>query len=152
MPKIDVERLEVRSGCSYPHPFKHICLGPTWRKLGDAAGLTDFGVNLVRLTPGKWSSQRHWHTVEDECAWVLEGEVTLVENDGATVLGPGDFVAWKAGVPNGHHLQNRSDRDAVYLEIGSRRPGEDDCDYPDIDMVTGPQGYHHRDGRPYPED
>lgn len=152
MPKIDIEAVEVRSGCSYPHPFKDICLGPSWRKLGDAGGLTDFGVNLVRLTPGKWSSQRHWHTAEDECVWVLEGEVTLVEDAGETILGPGDFAAWKAGVKDGHHLQNRTDRDAVYLEIGSRKPDTDDCDYPDIDMITGPQGYHHRDGRPYPEE
>ena len=70
----------------------------------------------------------------------------------APILRPGDFAAWKAGVPNGHHLQNRGDRDAVYLEVGSRKPDEDACDYPDIDMITGPQGYHHRDGRPYPED
>lgn len=152
MPKIDIEAVEVRSGCSYPHPFKDICLGPSWRKLGDAGGLTDFGVNLVRLTPGKWSSQRHWHTAEDECVWVLEGEVTLVEDAGETILRPGDFAAWKAGVTDGHHLQNRTDRDAVYLEIGSRKPDTDDCDYPDIDMITGPQGYHHRDGRPYPEE
>ena len=151
MPKIDLDALEVRSGSSYPPPFNEICLGPTWRKLGDAAGLTDFGVNLVRLTPGKWSSQRHWHTAEDECVWVLEGEVPLVEDAGETLLRPGDFAAWKAGVENGHHLQNRTDVDAVYLEIGSRKPESDDCDYPDIDMVTGPEGYHHRDGRPYPE-
>ncbi|MCR5877697.1 cupin domain-containing protein [Phenylobacterium sp. J367] len=152
MPKIELDGLEIRTGCSYPHPFKEICLGPTWRKLGDAGGLTDFGVNLVRLTPGKWSSQRHWHTAEDECVWILEGEVVLVEDDGEHILRPGDFAAWKAGVQNGHHLQNRTDRDAVYLEIGSRKPDTDDCDYPDIDMVTGPRGYQHRDGRPYPEE
>ncbi|WP_334161007.1 cupin domain-containing protein [Phenylobacterium sp.] len=151
MPKIDVAAQAVRSGCSYPHPFKEICLGATWRRLGDAAGLTDFGVNLVRLPPGKWSSQRHWHTAEDEFVWILEGEVVLVEDDGEQVLRPGDFAAWKAGVANGHHLQNRSDRDAVYLEVGSRKPDSDDCDYPDIDMVTCPDGYCHRDGTPYPE-
>ncbi|MFZ5719928.1 MAG: cupin domain-containing protein [Pseudomonadota bacterium] len=151
MPKIDLQALEVRSGCSYPHPFKEICLGATWNKLGDAVGLTDFGVNLVRLPPGKWASQRHWHTHEDEFVWVLEGEVVLVEDDGGHVLRAGDCAGWKAGVRNGHHLQNRSDRDAVYLEIGSRRPDADACDYPDIDMVTGPEGYHHRDGTPYPD-
>ena len=98
MPKIDIEGLEVRSGSNYPHPFKEICMGPTWRKLGDAVGLTDFGVNLVRLTPGKWSSQRHWHTVEDELVYMLEGEVVCVEDDGDHVLKAGDCVAWKAGV------------------------------------------------------
>ena len=153
MPKIDVEGLEVRSGSNYPHPFNEICLGPTWKKLGDAVGLTDFGVNLVRLTPGKWSSQRHWHTVEDELVYVLEGEVVCVEDDGDHVLKAGDCVAWKAGVANGHCLQNRGDRDAVYLEIGSRRPATDACDYPDIDMVAraGEPFYRHRDGTPYPE-
>ncbi len=154
MPKIDIDALEVRSGCSYPDPFRDICLGPTWKKLGDAVGLTDFGVNLVRLTPGKWSSQRHWHTVEDELVYVLEGEVVCVEDDGDHVLKAGDCVAWKAGVANGHCLQNRSERDAVYLEIGSRRPETDACDYPDIDMVARPGEpfYRHRDGTPYPSE
>lgn len=154
MPKIDIDALEVRSGCSYPDPFRDICLGPTWKKLGDAVGLTDFGVNLVRLTPGKWSSQRHWHTDEDELVYVLEGEVVCVEDDGDHVLKAGDCVAWKAGVANGHCLQNRSERDAVYLEIGSRRPETDACDYPDIDMVARPGEpfYRHRDGTPYPSE
>ncbi len=152
MAKIDIGALEVRSGCSDPHPFRDICLGPTWRKLGDATGLADFGVNLVRLPPGKWSSQRHWHTAEDEFVWVLEGEVVLVENDGDHILRAGDCAGWKAGEANGHHLQNRSGRDAVYLEVGSRRPDIDECDYPDIDMVAGPDGYRRRDGTPYPED
>lgn len=151
MPKIDIASLELRSGCSYPAPFADICLGADWRKLGDAVGLTDFGVNLVRLPPGKWSSQRHWHTAEDEFVWMLEGEVVLVEDDGDHILRPGDCVGWKAGVANGHCLQNRSGRDAVYLEVGSRRPDTDDCDYPDIDMVTGKDGYLHRDGTPYPK-
>lgn len=152
MAKIDVDAVPLRSGCSYPPPFAEICLGATWRKLGDAAGLTDFGVNLVRLPPGKWSSQRHWHTHEDEFVWVLEGEVTLVENDGDHVLRPGDCAGWKAGDANGHCLQNRGDRDAVYLEVGSRRPADDGCDYPDIDMITRPleNFYRHRDGTPYP--
>jgi len=153
MPKIDTDAIAQSSGCNYPHPFKDICLGPTWRKLGDAAGLDQFGVNLVRLPPGKWSSQRHWHTVEDEFVWILEGEVVAVENDGDHVLRAGECIGWKAGVANGHCLQNRSDRDAVYLEIGTRRPDIDACDYPDIDMVAraGEPGYRHRDGTPYPE-
>jgi uncharacterized cupin superfamily protein len=113
--------------------------------------LTDFGVNLVRLPPGKWSSQRHWHTHEDEFVWVLEGEVVMVDDDGDHVLGPGDACAWKAGVENGHCLQNRSDRDAVYLEVGSRKPEVDACDYPDLDMIARPAEpfYRHHDGTPY---
>ena len=157
MPKIDIDTLEVRSGCNYPPPFDEVCLSPTWRKLGDAAGLTQFGANLVRLPPGKWSSQRHWHTDEDEFVWMLEGEVTLVEDPlaedgGAKVLKAGDCMGWKAGAQNGHCLQNRSDRDAVYLEVGSRRPETDACDYPDIDMVAkaGEPFYRHRDGTAYP--
>jgi uncharacterized cupin superfamily protein len=150
MPKIDVAAAPLNSGCSYPASFNDICLGADWKKLGDAAGLTDFGVNLVRLPPGKWSSQRHWHTEEDEFVWVLEGEVVAVEDDGDHPLGPGDCIGWKAGVPNGHCLQNRGDRDAVYLEVGTRRPETDVCDYPDIDMTTGATGYRHRDGTPYP--
>jgi uncharacterized cupin superfamily protein len=119
--------------------------------------LTQFGANLVRLPPGKWSSQRHWHTDEDEFVWMLEGEVTLVEDPlaedgGAKVLTAGDCAGWKAGTQNGHCLQNRSGRDAVYLEVGSRRPETDACDYPDIDMVAKPGEpfYRHRDGTPYP--
>ncbi len=152
MPKIDLSAVADSSGCSYPPPFKDICLGAVWKKLGDAAGLSDFGVNLVRLPPGKWSSQRHWHTHEDEFVWVLEGEVVCVEDDGDHVLGPGDCVGWKAGATNGHCLQNRSGTVAVYLEVGSRRPAVDGCDYPDIDMVARPGEafYRHRDGVPYP--
>lgn len=152
MPKIDIGGLEVRTGCGYPDPFHDICLGAAWNRLGDAVGLTDFGVNLVRLPPGKWSSQRHWHTREDELVYVLEGEVVLVEDDGDHVLRAGDCAGWKAGEPaHAHHLQNRSDRDVVYLEIGTRRPDVDVCDYPDIDMVAEPDHYRHRDGRRYPE-
>jgi len=151
MPRIDLGAVAENSGCSYPPPFAEICIGATWRKLGDAAGLTQFGVNLVRLPPGKWSSQRHWHTDEDEFVWMLEGEVVCVDDDGDLVLRPGDCVGWRAGAANGHCLQNRSDRDAVYLEVGSRRPQTDACDYPDIDMVARPGEafYRHRDGTPY---
>jgi uncharacterized cupin superfamily protein len=154
MPKIDRDAIPLSSGTNYPDPFREVCLGPTWRKLGDAAGISDFGVNLVRLPPGKWSSQRHWHTIEEEFVWMLEGEVTLVENDGDHVLRPGDCAGWKANDPeHAHVLQNRSDKDAVYLEIGTRRPATDACDYPDIDMVARPgeSFYRHRDGTPYPE-
>lgn len=155
MPKIDLDAVPIGSGSTYPHPFKEICLGATWQKLGDAVGLADFGVNLVRLPPGKWSSQRHWHSEEDEFVMILEGEVVAVENDGDHVLRAGDYIGWKAGTAaNAHCLQNRSDLDAVYLEIGTRRPQSDACDYPDIDMIARPGEpfYRHRDGSPYPTD
>lgn len=154
MPRIDLDAVPDRTGCNYPHPFRDICLGASWKKLGDAAGLTDFGVNLVRLPPGKWSSQRHWHTAEDEFVMILEGEVVAAETDGEHLLKAGACIGWKAGDANAHCLQNRSERDAVYLEIGSRRPDTDACDYPDLDMVARPGEafYRHRDGTPYPQE
>ena len=153
MPKIDIDAAPTRFGSAYPPPFDEPCRERKRWKLGDVAGLTHFGVNLVRLPPGKWSSQRHWHTVEDEFVYMLEGEVVLVEDDGDHVLRPGDFAGWKAGDTNAHCLQNRSDRDAVYLEVGSRRPETDACHYPDIDLDAraGESFYRHNDGTPYPE-
>jgi uncharacterized cupin superfamily protein len=151
MPKIDVEKAPIRRGTGYPPPFDARCRDRVRAKLGDAAGLTQFGVNLLRLPPGQWSSQRHWHTAEDEFVYVLEGEGVLVTDAGEEVLKPGDCAGFPAGAPNGHHIQNRSDRELVLLEVGSRRPAEDACDYPDIDMVLpdARAGYHRRDGTPY---
>jgi len=119
--------------------------------LGAAAGLTDFGVNLMRLSPGAWSSQRHWHMVEDEFVFVVAGEVVLVTDSGEETLHAGDSAGFKAGVKDGHHLQNRSQQDAVILEVGSRRE-EDEGEYSDIDMrfVRREPGFAHKDGRPYP--
>ena len=151
MPKIDLATAPTRVGTGYPAPFNAPCAGRHRTKLGDAVGLTQFGVTLLRLPPGQWSSQRHWHTAEDEFTWVVEGEVVLVDNDGETVLRAGDCAGFKAGVANGHHFQNRSDRDVLLLEVGSRRPDEDGCDYPDIDLILreGEAAYRHRDGTPY---
>jgi uncharacterized cupin superfamily protein len=151
MPKIDVETAPTRFGTGYPPPYDEPCKARRRWKLGDAAGLTQFGVNLLRLPAGAWSSQRHWHTAEDEFVWVVEGEVVLVDNGGEQVLRAGDCAAFPAGAPNGHHLQNRSGREVVLLEVGSRRPDEDGCDYPDIDLVLdeGSSQYRRRDGRPY---
>ena len=153
MPKIDIDALPVRAGSSYPAPFDAPCLGRTRRALGDAAGLEQFGVNLQRLAPGAWTSQRHWHTTEDEFVWVIEGEVVLITDAGEEVLRAGDCAGFKAGVANGHHLQNRTGVPAVLLEIGTRDPEHDGCDYPDIDMIARPteEFYRHRDGTPYPE-
>ena len=157
MPKIDIDATPLRVGSNYPPPFDAPCNGRRRRALGDAAGLDQFGVSLLRLPPGQWSSQRHWHSAEDEFVFVVEGEVVLVEDpqsegDGETVLRAGDCAGFKAGVANGHHLENRSDREAVLLEMGSRRPDQDTCTYPDIDMVAhaGEEFYRHRDGAPYP--
>ena len=151
MPKIDIAKAPVRTGSAYPAPFDQPCLARHRRQLGDAAGLTQFGVNLMTLKPGAWSAQRHWHTHEDEFIWVVEGEVVLVTDEGEQPLRAGDCAGFKAGVPDGHHLINRSDRDAVILEVGTRDPVNDECDYPDIDMRADEKGYLRRDGTRYPE-
>jgi uncharacterized cupin superfamily protein len=107
-------------------------------------------VNLLRLPPGAWSSQRHWHAAEDEFVFVIEGEAVLVTDAGEELLRAGDSAGFKAGVKDGHHLQNRSPRDALILEVGSRKL-EDEGDYSDIDMRFTPAGFTHKDGRPYPK-
>lgn len=152
MPKIDKDAAPARHGTGYPAPYDAPCRDRQRWRLGNAAGLTQFGVNLLRLPDGQWSSQRHWHSAEDEFVWVLEGEVVLVDDSGETVLKAGDCAGFKAGDANGHHLVNRSGRDALLLEVGSRRPGEDACTYPDIDLLlpSVETGYVHRDGTPYP--
>src|SRR3954469_9051305 len=153
MPKIDIATVPVRKGCGYPPPYDAPCAARTRRRLGEAGGLRDFGINLLTLPPGAWSSQRHWHSHEDEFVYVLEGEVVLMTEAGEEVLRRGDAAGFKAGDPNGHSLQNRSGAPAVLLEVGSR--SEDDrCDYPGLDMLTGKPGsgarFVHRDETPYP--
>lgn len=135
MPKIDIAAAPVRKGASYPPPFDAPCADRVRYRLGNAGELTDFGVNLTRLPPGNWSSQRHWHSHEDEFIYVLEGEITLIEDDGETPLRAGDCAAFPKNSGNGHHLINKSASDAVYLEIGSRWP-EDVTTCSDIDMKS----------------
>ncbi|MFN3931984.1 MAG: cupin domain-containing protein [Brevundimonas sp.] len=151
MPKIDIDRAPTGHGTAYPEEFAGPCKPRRRWRLGDAAGLDQFGVNLLRLPDGAWSSQRHWHAGEDEFVWVLSGEVVLVEEDGETVLRAGDCAGFKAGVQNGHKIENRSGAEAVLLEVGTRSATTDACDYPDIDMVlpAGAEGYARRDGTPY---
>ena len=120
MPKIDIANLPVDVRTNYPAPFTHVVTGRSRKRLGVAAGLDQFGVNLTTLKPGAASALRHWHHKEDELVYVLEGELTLIEDDGETPLKAGDAAGFKASVKNGHHLVNISNRDAVYLEIGSR--------------------------------
>lgn len=154
MPKIDLATTPVRQGTRYPEPFAAPCRGRRWQRLGDAAGLTQFGANLVTLPPGVWSSQRHWHEREDEFVYVLAGEVVLVTDAGDDVLGPGDCAGFRAGVHDGHCFQNRGAADVTLLVVGSR----DDADhgeYPDVDLVfragryTGGGGFAKKDGTPY---
>jgi uncharacterized cupin superfamily protein len=150
MPKIDIASVPGRKGSGYPAPFDAHCVDRVRQRLGNAGGLSDFGVNLMHLPPGNWSSQRHWHSHEDELVYVLEGELTLVEDDGQTLLRAGDCATFPKGTGNGHHLINKSDTMAVYLEVGSRQPA-DVTTCSDIDMIsTNADGrFVHKDGTPY---
>jgi uncharacterized cupin superfamily protein len=152
MPKIDLARVKLDASTGYPEPYRSAVAGRVRQRLGDAAGLDQFGVNLTRLRPGAQSAQRHWHAAADEFVFVIEGELVLCENDGETVVRAGDAAAFKAGIANGHCLVNRSARDAVYLEIGTRSTRED-VDYPDIDLRyrkdEGGVHYLHKSGERY---
>jgi len=151
MPKIDIAAVPKRNGAGYPQPFDAPCAARVRQRLGDAGGLNDFGVNLMRLPPGNWSSQRHWHSAEDEFVYVLEGELTLIEDDGETVLRAGDCAAFPKGAGNGHHMINRSRVVAVYLEVGARSP-DDITICSDVDMMSSNADgrFVHKDGTPYP--
>ena len=150
MPKIDLSAVTVHKGSGYPAPLAAPCAARTRRRLGDAGGLRDFGVNLMTLPPGGWSSQRHWHSHEDEFVYVLEGELMLVEDDGATLLRAGECAAFPKGTGNGHHLRNQSTETAVYLEVGSRHP-DDLTTCSDVDMMSSNADgrFVHKDGTPY---
>jgi uncharacterized cupin superfamily protein len=154
MPKIDIASLPTDTVCLYPEPFWKPIEGRSRKRLGNAVGLTQFGVNLATLKPGAWSSQRHWHRNEDEFIYVLEGEITLCEDHRSeVVLKAGDAAGWKANNRVGHCLINRGTRDAVYIEVGTRAAVETAV-YPDIDMraerdKTGMR-YVRKNGEPYP--
>jgi uncharacterized cupin superfamily protein len=155
MPKIDIAKAVVRTKGVYPQPYRSLTDGREKAALGNVAGLTQFGVNLTRLKPGAASALRHWHEQEDEFIYVLEGELTLIEDNGEMPLGPGDCAGFKAGVSNGHQLVNKSQRDAVYLEIGTRAATER-AHYPDADLVmerdAGGMRFLHKSGEPYPQE
>jgi uncharacterized cupin superfamily protein len=150
--RIDPKRLAETVGTLYPPPYDRPCRARGRTRLGDAAGLTQFGVNLLRLPPGAWSSQRHWHATQDEFVYVLAGQVVLATNEGEEMLAAGDCAGFRAGEDNGHHLMNRGAGEALVLEIGSRAKGDTGF-YSDIDLETPPEGkpalYTHKDGRPY---
>jgi uncharacterized cupin superfamily protein len=152
MPKIDIDKIPTDTATGYPPPFNKVVEGRSRKRLARAAGLAQFGVNICTLRPGAASSQRHWHENEDELVYVLHGEVVLCEDGGEIVLKPGDAAAWKAGVANGHCLVNRSDRDAVFIEVGTKAAAER-AFYSDIDMMVtrDEKGarYTKRNGEPY---
>ena len=147
-PALDPATVPSRTGTGYPEPFKAPCEKRSKQALGNELGIQHFGVNLVRLAPGSWSSQRHWHTAEDEFVFVLEGEITLITDAGEQLLTPGMAAGFPAGKPDGHHLVNRTDRVAIYLEVGDRAQ-PDEVNYPDIDLRHSDLAFRHKDGTPY---
>ena len=153
MPKVDIAKVPVKSGTFYPAQFQAECKGRHKQAIGDAIGLTQFGVNITRIEPGQTSALRHWHEQEDEFIYMLEGELVLAENDGEVVLKAGDAAGFKAGSGVAHRLINRRNRDAVYFEVGTRAKTER-VHYPDVDLelVRDEKGrrYQRRNGEPYP--
>ncbi|MEM6451831.1 MAG: cupin domain-containing protein [Cyanobacteria bacterium P01_D01_bin.105] len=151
--KIDLSQVPVVTDTTYPDEFKAAVAGRSRQRVGQAAGLTHFGVNLTTLEPGAQSALRHWHSAQDEFVYVVQGELTLLTNEGEQTLGVSDMAGFAAGRANGHQLINRSEAAAVYLEIGDRtRP--DTAEYPDADLVhklaqDGTSQFVHRDGRAY---
>ena len=152
MPKIDIDRVRVSTRAYYPPPFDKVVAGRETKRLGDAAGLMQFGVSLVRLRPGAAAGVRHWHENEDEFVYVLEGEATLVEDAGEIRLGPGGAAGFKAGVANGHSMVNKSQADVVMLVVGTRAKSERGR-YPDVDLAYEFDGktfrFLHKSGEPY---
>ncbi|MFO0996057.1 MAG: cupin domain-containing protein [Alphaproteobacteria bacterium] len=151
-PVFDPKAVPAVTGSGYPEPFRSKCAAREKRRLGDHAGLKNFGVNLVRMPPGVMSAMRHWHTKQDEFIYMIEGELVLLTDAGETVMRPGMAAGFPAGAPDGHCLVNRSDKDAVYLEVGDRLPG-DEVDYPGIDMRAAfkspTAAFFRKDGTPY---
>jgi uncharacterized cupin superfamily protein len=148
MPKIDLTQIPESNRTGYPPPFDLAVAGRWVRRLAPATGLTEFGVSFVRLEPGAWSSQRHWHEGEDEFLVMLSGAAVLIDDAGEHALAPGDCVAFPKGDRNGHHVVNRSEADCTFLCMsgGADAGGE----YPDIDMLFTAGGYTRKDGTPYP--
>ena len=150
MPKIDIASVPARQGSSYPTPFDAPCAARIRKRLGDAGGLRDFGVNLMTLPPGGWSSQRHWHSHEDELVFMIDGELILVEDGVETELRAGDCATFPKATGNGHHMINRSSLTAVYLEVGSRNPNDlTTCS--DIDVMSSSTDgrFVHKTGEGY---
>ena len=152
LPAVDPATVPDQHGSIYPEPFRSRMGERAKRRLGDACGLTKFGVNLVTLGPGGQSALRHWHTLQDEFVYVLTGALVLVTNEGEQVLGPGMCAGYPAGKKDAHHFVNRSTASATYLEIGNRTEG-DNAYYPDDDLAWGTDENGrfaaHKDGRRY---
>ena len=148
MPKIDLDAIPQLNRTGYPPPYNEPMAGRWVRRLAPPSGLTQMGASHVVLKPGGWSSQRHWHRIQDELVVMLAGEAVLIEDGGETVLRAGDVVAFPRGVENGHHLVNRGAEDCAFVAI-SAGEGADSGEYPDIDMKFEENGYFRKDGTPY---
>jgi uncharacterized cupin superfamily protein len=148
----DPARLAARRTTAYPVPFAAGLKGRIKRALGDAGGLTQFGVNLTTLDPGAISALRHWHSAEDEFVYVLSGEVTLITDAGSETLSAGMAAAFPAGNADAHQITNRSGTAATYLEIGTRAT-DDEITYPDDDLRlvkrNGRRTFVRKSGEPY---
>lgn len=149
MPKLDLDTIPASNATDYPAPYDAAVAGRWNRRLAPAAGLRAMGVSHVTLKPGAWSSQRHWHLLEDEFVVILAGEAVLVDDDGEHPMRRGDCATFPAGERNGHHLQNRSAAECVFIAVSAGDADADRGEYPDIDMVFGPDGYHRQDGTAY---
>lgn len=137
---------------NYPEPFAARMAARTKRPLGDVFGLKNFGVNLTRLKPGGSSALHHRHLRQDEFVYILEGMPTLFVGEKSVQLRPGMVAGFAAG-GCAHHLENQTDQDCVFLEVGDRTTG-DAVSYPvdDIQAILGADGkwrFVHKDGRPY---
>ena len=148
------EQVQPRKSRShYPEEFARRLGDRVKLPLGDAFGLTRYGVNLTRLPPGAISALRHAHSSQDEFVYILEGTPTLVTDSGPTPLRPGMCAGFRFGTGDAHHLKNDSASDVVYLEIGDRT-SPDEVDYPDDDLkvTKSPDGvrrFTRKDGTPF---
>ena len=149
MPKIDLDAIPTISRTGYPPPYDAAVRGRSWKELSIPGGLTDFVANYVTMTPGSWSSQRHWHQGEDEFLVMVAGEAVLVDDHGRAPVRVGDCAVFPKGDGNGHCLVNESDAPCAFVVMSL--PETTACHYPDIDLhVDGPtQRYTHKDGTPY---
>ena len=149
MPKLDLAAIPQTNATGYPPPFDAAVEGRWYRRLAPVAGLGHMGASHVTLLPSAYSSQRHWHRLEDELVVVLAGAAVLIDDDGETAVGPGDVLAFPAGDANGHHLHNRSTEPCIFVAISAGDRDADSGEYPDIDMVFDAEGYARKDGTRY---
>lgn len=154
MPKINPDNVEVTLGTSYPPALNAPCKDRIVRRLSNAGGITQFGASHVTLPPGTWASQRHHHSAEDEFVYILTGSPSLIDDNGVTILSPGDSCAHPANDGNGHHLINETEQDVTFLVVGTRAPEKDHCRYPDADLDLPANGTAsrkalHKNGTPY---